>query len=501
MHQEVIDHPDDYSPVDVYKYSGSRPESIDDVNKNNKFEQDAKIANKIGLAAVTAPYAIAYAPQALANPMIQPIAKSMMIGMGADAVSELITDKPVAEHTKDAVQYATGLDPRNNAVSNFALDTFGNPFYGFTAESAKMWAGLANKAGQFGNRMINTDKRLINNSPVGKSTSKKQISNGPDEDLNVTKFVNATEDEINKLTELISKPQSELTKEDIELLKRMGGYNPDNVGIFGNAHQQIALNTLEDITRYKTGAKNYEDLLMRNPSENNSVFFDKAKEDMKDLFDSEEFKERFVNNPYVQKETRNNLEREQWYEGYTSLNKNNIDNTRYTESPTVVIKRGDEYFEITNALGATENSRADIEIPRNVIVKGDDVNKFNTVRHETTHASDPQSVDNFNKELNNIKVKPELRGDKHAEYMESLAEKRARCLEVARDMQRYGVNINDEKAVSDFVDNAIKNGTLNINLRQLIDYFEPKDVKKMLLEMLSLGTPISIGINGNSKNE
>ena len=157
MHQEVLDNPDAYDPIDVYKYIGKRPEAIQDVNKNEQFENDAKTATKMGMATVAAPYVAAYASEILTNPMVKPIAKSMMTGMGADAVSELATGKPIAEHTKDAIQYTTGLNPRNNDVSNFMFDTFGNPFYGFTNEAA---SGLVNAGNRINNVLKNTTQKI-----------------------------------------------------------------------------------------------------------------------------------------------------------------------------------------------------------------------------------------------------------------------------------------------------------------------------------------------------
>lgn len=159
MHDEVINNPDAYDPVDVYKYIGKRPEVVQDINRNERFENDAKVANAIGVATVATPYVAAYAPQVLTNQMVQPIAKSMMAGMGADAVSELATGKSVAEHTKDAIQFTTGLNPRNNAVSNFVVDTFGNPFYGFTGESAQMWGNFLNTVD---NGLSAVSKNIVN---------------------------------------------------------------------------------------------------------------------------------------------------------------------------------------------------------------------------------------------------------------------------------------------------------------------------------------------------
>jgi len=161
MHQEILDNPDAYDPVDVYKYIGKRPEVIQDINKNEQFENDAKVATKAGIAAIAAPYIAAYAPKILANPMVKPIAKSMMAGTSADAVSELATGKPIAEHTKNAAQYLTGLNPKNNVVSNFVFDTFGNPFYGFTGESAQMWSNAINKGTQIAKNSKEINKRLV----------------------------------------------------------------------------------------------------------------------------------------------------------------------------------------------------------------------------------------------------------------------------------------------------------------------------------------------------
>lgn len=135
---------DSTNPIDIIKYAGKRPETLEDVAKTQKHIDDAKAFTKGALGVVTAPFAGGAIGATKAARYVAPIAKSMLAGMGADAVSELTTGQPVAEHTKDAVQYATGLNPRNNAVSNFVFDTFGNPFYGFTPESAQMWGNFLN---------------------------------------------------------------------------------------------------------------------------------------------------------------------------------------------------------------------------------------------------------------------------------------------------------------------------------------------------------------------
>ena len=158
-HIEWNDIDDSTNPLDIIKYAGRRPETLEDVARTQKHIDDAKAFTKGALGVVTAPFAGSAIGATKAAGYVAPIVKSMLAGMSADAVSELATGQPVAEHTKDAMQYATGLNPRNNAVSNFVFDTFGNPFYGFTPESAQMWNGFLNTVD---NGLSAVSKNIVN---------------------------------------------------------------------------------------------------------------------------------------------------------------------------------------------------------------------------------------------------------------------------------------------------------------------------------------------------
>lgn len=142
MHDEVVSHPDAYDAMDILKYAGKRPETLEDVAKTQKHIDDAETFTKVVLGMVASPFAGAAIGSTKAAGYVAPIVKSILTGTAADATSELATGKPIAEHTKDAIQFATGLNPRNNVVSNFVVDTFGNPFYGFTNETAKGFVNI-----------------------------------------------------------------------------------------------------------------------------------------------------------------------------------------------------------------------------------------------------------------------------------------------------------------------------------------------------------------------
>ena len=132
MHQEVLDNPDAYDPVDVYKYIGKRPETIQDVNKNKQFENDAKTATKIGIATVATPYALSAigsgigsladagyaalgktaAGKAAINTMTKAVIPAINTKYGIEAVKDLATSKTIDNATQgkwgDMAASATG---------------------------------------------------------------------------------------------------------------------------------------------------------------------------------------------------------------------------------------------------------------------------------------------------------------------------------------------------------------------------------------------------------
>lgn len=100
-HQDVLENPDAYSTVDVYKHIGKRPQTFNDVLKNYQFQDNAVEVNKIGLTAASLPYIV---PTKGSSSLFNTFARSYN---GADLVSLL---KPEKEDTSLDTYITTNAD-------------------------------------------------------------------------------------------------------------------------------------------------------------------------------------------------------------------------------------------------------------------------------------------------------------------------------------------------------------------------------------------------------